>query len=178
MEQMPTRTTKKNIDVHGRRTFLKMVLGLFGATGAVAGVPVIRMLAPSKDVEAQRFSKIDLTNIKEGELFLGEWQGKPLFVLHRDKKMIESAQASDGLKDPEPDAKRVQKPEWLIVLGVCTHLGCTPSYKPEDPEIPGWLCPCHGSRYDFSARIIKGPAPRNLDVPPYKFNSDTEIIVG
>lgn len=112
------------------------------------------------------------------------WQGKPVFIRHRTKKEIEFARSQDqiSLVDPEKDEIRVKSdPKWLVVIGVCTHLGCVPlGQKPTDPrgDFNGWFCPCHGSHYDTSGRIRKGPAPKNLPVPPYAFLKDTIIRIG
>jgi ubiquinol-cytochrome c reductase iron-sulfur subunit len=103
------------------------------------------------------------------------WQGKPVFVRKRTQAEIDAVRSIDfsTMKDPQDDAARVQKPEWLIVIGVCTHLGCIPN-----SEGAGYLCACHGSVYDASGRIIKGPAPANLPIPPYVFDTDTRITIG
>ena len=111
------------------------------------------------------------------------WQGKPVFIRHRTADEIAKAadvQVTD-LRDPEADADRVEKPEWLVMIGLCTHLGCIPlGQKSTDPqgEFGGWFCPCHGSHYDTAGRIRKGPAPLNLPVPPYAFIDDTKILIG
>jgi ubiquinol-cytochrome c reductase iron-sulfur subunit len=111
------------------------------------------------------------------------WRGKPVFIRHRTAGEITQAQTDDKaeLKDPESDAKRVKKAEWLVTIGICTHLGCVPlGQKPTDPrgEYGGWFCPCHGSQYDTSGRIRKGPAPANLVIPPYAFTGETAIRLG
>lgn len=107
-----------------------------------------------------------------------KWRGKPVFIRHRTKKEIDAAVADDSqsLRDQETDAERVQKPEWVVVVGVCTHLGCVPINGAG--EWGGWFCPCHGSHYDTSGRIRKGPAPLNLVVPQYKFLTDTKVLLG
>ena len=109
------------------------------------------------------------------------WRGKPVFIRHRTAKNIEDAKAVDisTLRDPEPDSARVQKgkEQWLIMVGVCTHLGCIP-LGAQAGDFGGWFCPCHGSAYDTSGRIRKGPAPKNLAIPPYAFTSDTKIKIG
>ena len=121
--------------------------------------------------------------IEEGQSVTIKWRGKPVFIKKRTKEEIEAAkmvQASD-LRDPQDDADRVQKEEWLVLVGVCTHLGCVPlGQKLSDMkgDYDGWYCPCHGSHYDTSGRIRKGPAPTNLDVPPYSFLNDTTIKIG
>jgi ubiquinol-cytochrome c reductase iron-sulfur subunit len=111
------------------------------------------------------------------------WQGKPVFIRHRTPDEIKSAEDTplDQLKDPQPDQDRVEKPEWLVLVGVCTHLGCIPQgQRPAEMrgEYGGWFCPCHGSVYDTSGRIRQGPAPANLPVPPYRFLQDSLIRIG
>jgi ubiquinol-cytochrome c reductase iron-sulfur subunit len=101
------------------------------------------------------------------------WQGKPVFIVHRSEEEIKKAEAATSQMDPATDQKRVQQPQWLVVVGVCTHLGCVPNRNDE-----GWLCACHGSEYDESGRVVRGPAPKNLEVPPYKFVSADKIIIG
>ena len=132
----------------------------------------------------QRSEKIEeLEKIEEGQSITIKWRGKPVFIKKRTKDEIDAAkmvQASD-LRDPQDDADRVQKEEWLVLVGVCTHLGCVPlGQKVSDMkgEYDGWYCPCHGSHYDTSGRIRKGPAPKNLDVPPYTFLNDNTIKIG
>ncbi|MDA5095788.1 ubiquinol-cytochrome c reductase iron-sulfur subunit [Aliiroseovarius sp. KMU-50] len=163
---------------------------LFYATGAVAVVttgaaiwPLINSFNPSADVAALSVVNIDLDGVAPGSRITVKWQGKPVFIDHRLEERIELARADDNLEmpDPELDADRVQRPEWLVVVGVCTHLGCIPLGQGSNDitgEWQGWYCPCHGSHYDTSGRIRKGPAPRNLDVPPYQFVSDTLIKIG
>lgn len=156
-----------------RRDFLGMTTAAVGAFGVGAAcVPFVQSMNPSSDVLAKATSEVDLSGIAVGETKTVAWQGKPVFVVHRTAQQIEAAKNSQGGKNPEADDKRVKQPEWLIVLGVCTHLGCVP-LRNED----GWLCPCHGSKYDHSARIIEGPAPRNLDVPPYSIEG-SKLVIG
>jgi ubiquinol-cytochrome c reductase iron-sulfur subunit len=119
----------------------------------------------------------------EGQAITVVWRGKPVFIRHRTEKEIATARdvAAGDLIDPQADEQRVQKPEWLVMVGVCTHLGCVPlGQKATDPhgEYGGWFCPCHGSHYDTSGRIRKGPAPLNLEIPPYEFLDDTRIKIG
>jgi len=126
---------------------------------------------------------VDLSPIPVGAAVTVVWRGKPVFVRHRTPQEIEEAREVPlaQLRDPQPDSARVQKPEWLVVVGICTHLGCVPlGQKPTDPRGPfdGWFCPCHGSAYDTSGRIRQGPAPENLLVPQYTFTSDTTIRIG
>jgi len=135
---------------------------------------------PSADVLALANIEVDLSTIPVGRSVTVKWRGKPLFVRHRTQEEIELAEQVDisSLRDPQPDSVRIKpgKAEWLILLGVCTHLGCVP--LGESGEYRGWFCPCHGSHYDTSGRIRKGPAPLNLEVPPYCFTDDTKILVG
>jgi len=128
-------------------------------------------------------TELDLSPIAEGQRVTVTWRKKPVFVDHRTKQQIDEAQKVNlsELPDPQPDSARAQKPEWLIMVGVCTHLGCIPlGQKETDPrgEYGGWFCPCHGSQYDTAGRIRKGPAPKNLIVPPYQFTTDTTIVIG
>lgn len=167
-----------------RRDFLLISTIAVGAAGAaVAAWPFIHMMNPSRDVLALANTEIDLSPIEEGQAITVIWRGKPIFIRKRTAKEIETAKADDAaeMKDPETDANRVQKPEWLVMIGICTHLGCIPlGQKGSDQkgEFDGWFCPCHGSHYDTSGRIRKGPAPKNLPVPPYKFLDDANIRIG
>ena len=163
----------KDLDPN-RRDFLGITTGVVSAVG-VAGAcwPFVSSMNPSKDVQAKATSTVDLASIPVGKTHTVEWQGKPVFVVHRTKEQIESMESKETTLDPQADKDRVQKPEWLIVLGVCTHLGCVPNRTAE-----GWTCPCHGSMYDNSGRVVRGPAPRNLIVPHYEFVSDDKIIIG
>jgi ubiquinol-cytochrome c reductase iron-sulfur subunit len=127
--------------------------------------------------------EVDIANVAVGQSITVMWRGKPVFIRHRTKKEIdEAAQVNiDDLRDPQKDSDRVKKAEWLIVVGICTHLGCVPNgQKPGDArgDYDGWFCPCHGSHYDSSGRIRKGPAPRNLVVPDYSFLSDKVVKIG
>jgi ubiquinol-cytochrome c reductase iron-sulfur subunit len=138
---------------------------------------------PGKDTLALASTEIDLSPINEGESLTIIWRGKPVFIKHRTAKEIDDAKnvSLDELRDSEEDSKRVQDSKWLVVLGVCTHLGCVPlGQKTTDAkgDFGGWFCPCHGSHYDTSGRIRKGPAPKNLPVPPYVFLSESKIKIG
>jgi ubiquinol-cytochrome c reductase iron-sulfur subunit len=158
---------------------------LFIANGAVAAVgvgalawPLISQMNPDASTLALASTEVDISSIPEGGILTVKWRGKPVFVRHRTKKEIEEAanvKAAD-MPDPQADSARVKKPEWLVVVGVCTHLGCVPLGHSGDYD--GWFCPCHGSVYDTSGRIRKGPAPRNLEVPAYAFLSDTKLQIG
>jgi ubiquinol-cytochrome c reductase iron-sulfur subunit len=138
---------------------------------------------PGKDTLALASTEIDLSPINEGESLTIIWRGKPVFIKHRTAKEIDDAKnvSLEELRDSEEDSKRVQDSKWLVVLGVCTHLGCVPlGQKTTDAkgDFGGWFCPCHGSHYDTSGRIRKGPAPKNLPVPPYVFLSESKIKIG
>ena len=167
-----------------RRDFLYLAAGAMGAvgTGAIAW-PLIDSMNPSAEALALASTEVDLEPIEEGQRITVTWRKQPVFIDHRTSEQIQSAQevAMDELIDPQSDEARVQKAEWLIMVGVCTHLGCIPlGQKPgqDRGEFGGWFCPCHGSHYDTSGRIRKGPAPRNLDVPPYYFSTDTQVVIG
>jgi len=167
-----------------RRDFLFVAAGTFASVGALASLwPLIDSMNPSSDVLALASTEVDLGPIAEGQSITIVWRGKPVFVRHRTAGEIEAARRDDAadLRDSEPDSARVQRPQWLIMVGICTHLGCIPlGQKTTDPrgEWDGWFCPCHGSHYDISGRIRKGPAPRNLEVPDYQFVNDTTLKIG
>ena len=169
-----------------KRDFLKLVAGASAAIGAGAiAWPLIDAMNPSKDVLALAEVEIDLSPVALGQGIIVSWRGQPVFVRHRTETEIKEAQDVDvsTLRDPATDAARVKAghEQWLITSAICTHLGCIPlGSKPSDPrgEFGGWFCPCHGSQYDTSGRIRKGPAPLNLEVPPYTFTSDTTIRIG
>lgn len=167
-----------------RRDFLYLATAAFGTVGGLAAIwPLIHQMNPSRDVLAVSTTEIDLSPIAVGQRITVVWRGKPVFVWHRSPQAIKTAEdvnVSD-LRDPQSDQQRVKKPEWLIVVGICTHLGCIPlGQKPNDTKGPfgGWFCPCHGSAYDDSGRIRQGPAPRNLDVPPYEFLPNNVLRIG
>ncbi|MCR9221998.1 MAG: ubiquinol-cytochrome c reductase iron-sulfur subunit [Alphaproteobacteria bacterium] len=167
-----------------RRDFLNYLAVATGAVGAGAFLwPVIHSMNPSRDVLALASTEVDLTPIEVGQAVTITWRGKPVFIRHRTEAEIADAQSVDvaDLPDPQTDDERVQQAPWLVMVGICTHLGCVPlGQKPNDPkgEYGGWFCPCHGSHYDTSGRIRKGPAPLNLPVPGYEFTSDTSILIG
>ncbi|MBR0645166.1 ubiquinol-cytochrome c reductase iron-sulfur subunit [Plastoroseomonas hellenica] len=171
-------------DGGNRRDFLKLTAGAFAAvgTGAIAW-PFISSMNPARDVLALASTDVELGPIAVGQAITVVWRGKPVFVRRRTAQEIEAARNVNlsELRDPQPDQARVQKDEWLVVIGICTHLGCVPlGQKPTDErgEYGGWFCPCHGSAYDTSGRIRRGPAPLNLAVPGYSFSSDTKIRIG
>ena len=157
-----------------RRNFLIKLTSVVGGAGVAATcVPFVASMNPSSDVVAKAETEVDLSDIVSGAVRTVAWQGKPVFILRRTLEQIKAAEASNGGHDPESDGKRVQKPEWLVVVGVCTHMGCVPN-----KEGPGWICHCHGSQYDDSGRVTSGPAPKNLEVPPYRFVSEKKIVIG
>ncbi len=162
-----------------RRDFLFIATGAMAAVGAAAVVwPLISQMSPDASTLAMASTEVDIGSIPVGQIVTIKWRGKPVFINHRSPKEIEEAQNVDvaTLRDPQPDSARVKKPEWLIVIGVCTHLGCIP--LGHAGEYNGWFCPCHGSVYDTSGRIRKGPAPLNLAVPEYSFMTDTKVKIG
>jgi ubiquinol-cytochrome c reductase iron-sulfur subunit len=178
-------------DMHGgpgvtKRDFLKLVTtaGAAVGVGAIAW-PLIDSMNPSKDVLAVSSTEVDLAPIAVGSGITVLWRGKPVFVRHRTPEEIKSAEDVKlaDLIDPATDASRVKAghDEWIIVIGICTHLGCIPlGNKPTDPrgDWGGWFCPCHGSQYDTSGRVRHGPAPLNLYLPAYAFTTDTKIKIG
>jgi ubiquinol-cytochrome c reductase iron-sulfur subunit len=167
-----------------RRDFLYLSSISIGGVGVATFMwPFIKSMNPAEDTLALGTTEVDLSNIAEGQSITVKWRGKPVFIRKRTQEEIYEATNVDtaSLRDPVEDSERVQKPEWLILEGVCTHLGCVPlGQKATDTkgEYNGWFCPCHGSHYDTSGRVRKGPAPDNLPVPPYKFISDTKILIG
>ena len=181
-----------------RRDFLVVVGNAFAAVGAASLLwPFIQQMNPDASTMALSSVDIDLSPVKEGQAITVLWRGKPIFIRNRTKAEVESAidvdvktlpdtlARNDALPadDPATDANRTIKghENWIILVGICTHLGCIPKGQAmgdERGEYGGWFCPCHGSQYDTSGRIRKGPAPRNLEVPPYAFASDTKIKIG
>ena len=171
--------SENNKDKSTRRDFLTTVTATVGAVGVGAGVlPIITHMNPDSSVKALASIEVDISKVKEGQEMTVLWRGKPVFIKRRTKEEISKAQQVNmkDLIDPEEDKKRVKKEEWLVVVGVCTHLGCVPIAGKGD--FNGWFCPCHGSHYDTSGRIRKGPAPKNLEVPPYVFLSENRIKIG
>lgn len=167
-----------------RRDFLYLATGAMAAIGACSVAwPFINSMNPAKDTLAVSSIDVDLGPLAEGQSITVTWRGKPLFLRHRTPAEITAANDTDikTLRDPQTDAQRAQKPKFLIMIGICTHLGCVPlGQKPTDPkgDFGGWFCPCHGSHYDTAGRIRKGPAPHNLYLPPYQYTSDTMVRIG
>ena len=171
-------------NTESRRDFLYLSSITVGGVGVAAFMwPFIKSMNPAEDTLALGTTEVDISNVNEGQSVTVKWRGMPVFIRKRTQEEINEANNVDiaSLRDPIQDGERVQKPEWLILIGVCTHLGCVPlGQKATDTkgEYNGWFCPCHGSHYDTSGRIRKGPAPDNLPVPPYKFISETKILIG
>jgi ubiquinol-cytochrome c reductase iron-sulfur subunit len=184
MAETAPATVGHSEDGETRRDFLTLATGALGAVGVAAFIwPFINSMNPAADVLAVSSTEVDLSPVQDGQAITVVWRGKPIFIRHRTAKEIQEAQAVNvaELRDPQTDEQRVKKPDWLVMIGICTHLGCIPlGQKPTDPkgEYDGWFCPCHGSQYDSSGRIRKGPAPLNLAIPPYSFTSDTAIRIG
>ena len=152
---------------------------MLGAAGGGAAVlPLIDQMNPDASVKALSSTEVDVSEVSPGQSITVLWRGKPVFIKRRTEEEISKARDVDlkELKDPEKDEDRAKNPEWLVMLGVCTHLGCVP--LGDKGEYGGWFCPCHGSHYDTSGRIRKGPAPTNLEVPKYEFLNNNTIKIG
>ncbi|MEK9725111.1 MAG: ubiquinol-cytochrome c reductase iron-sulfur subunit [Rhodospirillaceae bacterium] len=184
MSETADQAGSAEFDEKTRRDFLFTTTAAVGAVGAAAAAwPFIHQMNPAADTLALASTEVNLAPIAEGQSITVVWRGKPVFIRHRTAAEIAAAQEGDkaSLPDPQGDAARVQKPEWLILVGVCTHLGCIPlgnKAGESKGEFGGWFCPCHGSHYDTSGRIRKGPAPQNLPVPSYEFLTDTSVKIG
>ena len=162
-----------------RRDFLFTVTYTIGAVGIGATIwPLIDQMNPDSSAKALATTEVDVSSVELGKTITVLWRGKPIFIRRRTKEEIEEASAVDlkDLKDPEKDEDRAKNPEWLVMVGVCTHLGCVP--LGEKGEYNGWFCPCHGSHYDTSGRVRKGPAPNNLEIPKYEFIDNNIIKIG
>ena len=164
-----------------RRDFIHIAAGAAAVgTGAMLVWPLINSMNPAADTLALASIEFDMSKVQEGQQVVIKWQGKPVFVRYRTAKEVQEAVAApmSALKDPQADADRIKAghQQYLVLLGNCTHLGCIPTFGAGD--FGGWFCPCHGSHYDTSGRIRKGPAPKNLVVPEYAYLSDTRIKIG
>jgi ubiquinol-cytochrome c reductase iron-sulfur subunit len=179
----------KHADGSTRRDFIILTAAAMGAVGAASVAwPVINSMNPAADVLALASTEVDLSAIKEGQAVTIKWRGKPVFIRHRTADEVATAEnISDtdfaALREKQKDGERVKEghKQWLVLVGVCTHLGCVPQGQKTTEargEYGGWFCPCHGSHYDTSGRIRKGPAPTNLVVPEYTFLSDTRVKIG
>ena len=162
-----------------RRDFIFTASYALGAVGVGAAVwPLIDQMNPDRSVKALASTEVDVSSLEPGKSITVLWRGKPVFIKRRTSEEIAEAR-NDSIKDlphPEKDEDRVKNPEWLVMLGVCTHLGCVP--LGDKGEYNGWFCPCHGSHYDTSGRIRKGPAPKNLEIPKYEFVNSNTIKIG
>ena len=162
-----------------RRDFIFTASYALGAVGVGAAVwPLIDQMNPDASVKALSSTEVDVSEVSPGQSITVLWRGKPVFIKRRTKEEISKAREVDlnELKHPEKDEDRAKNPEWLVMLGVCTHLGCVP--LGDKGEYGGWFCPCHGSHYDTSGRIRKGPAPTNMEVPKYEFVNNNTIKIG
>ena len=181
-----------------RRNLVVATSVVGGAAGVAAAVPFAASMWPSERARAAGAPvEIDISKIAPGEMQVFEWRGKPVWVIHRTKEMIDSLKAVTArLTDPESRSSkqpsyarnetRAQNPEWMVMEGVCTHLGCSPQLKSSEAKAEmgadwagGFYCPCHGSKFDLAGRVYRGaPAPTNLKVPPYEFVSDGTLVIG
>ncbi len=162
-----------------RRDFLLTTTAAVGAVGAGAAAwPLIDQMNPDASVKALATTEVDVSSLQPGQSLTVLWRGKPVFIKRRTENEIKEARSVNinELKDPEKDEDRAKEPEWLVMLGVCTHLGCVP--LTDKGDYGGWFCPCHGSHYDTSGRIRKGPAPTNMEVPKYVFLNSNTIKIG
>lgn len=187
-------------DETNRRDFLMVAATAFAAVGGAAIMwPFIDQMNPDASALSLASTEVDLSKVEEGQAITVMWRGKPIFIRHRTQEEISQARAVklDELPDPLSRSKTLAKDaedtatdinrtlpgkeKWLVIVGVCTHLGCVPKGNrlgDNKGEFNGWFCPCHGSHYDTAGRIRKGPAPENFPVPPYKFLTDTTILIG
>lgn len=175
-------TCKADDTQEKRKLFTYLLVGSASVASTYAAKSIVSQfvtsMGASADVLALAKIEIDLNAIEEGKSVTFKWRGKPLFIRHRTPEEIQTEQSVPvaTLRDPQTDAERVKRPQWLVVIGVCTHLGCVPIANAGDWG--GYYCPCHGSHYDASGRIRKGPAPLNLEVPEYNFLQDNLLVVG
>ena len=184
---MANRNTSKqeDIQVDGRRRDFIVVASyaMAGIGAAAVAWPLIDQMNPAADTLALASIEVDISKIDIGQSITVKWRGKPVFIRHRTEDEINTAQSVElsQLKDPQLDVDRVSNPKYLVMIGVCTHLGCVPLGQKTGEikgEYDGWFCPCHGSHYDSSGRIRKGPAPVNLEIPPYTFETESLIKIG
>ena len=162
-----------------RREFLFTASYAVGAVGVVAVTwPLIDQMNPDASVKALASTEVDISSVEPGNSITVLWRGKPVFIKRRTQAEIEEARKVklEELKHPEKDEDRAKNPEWLVMLGICTHLGCVPLNDKGDYD--GWFCPCHGSHYDVSGRVRKGPAPTNMEIPKFEFVDNNTIKIG
>ena len=162
-----------------RRDFIFTATYTLGVVGVGAAVwPLIDQMNPDASVKAHSSTEVNISEVQPGQSITVLWRSKPVFIKRRTEEEIAKARQVDlkELKDPEKDEDRAKNPEWLVMVGICTHLGCVPLGN--KGEYDGWFCPCHGSHYDTSGRIRKGPAPTNLEVPKYEFVDSNTIKIG
>ena len=162
-----------------RRDFIFTATYAVGAVGVAATVwPLVDQMNPDASVKALASTEVDVSSVEPGKTITVLWRGKPVFIKRRTQNEIDEARSvrMEDLPDPEKDEDRAKNPEWLVMLGVCTHLGCVPLKDKGDYK--GWFCPCHGSHYDLSGRIRKGPAPTNMSIPNYEFLENNIIKIG
>ena len=162
-----------------RRDFIFTATYAVGAVGVAATVwPLVDQMNPDASVKALASTEVDVSSVEPGKTITVLWRGKPVFIKRRTQNEIDEARSvrMEDLPDPEKDEDRAKNSEWLVMLGVCTHLGCVPLNDKGDYN--GWFCPCHGSHYDTSGRIRKGPAPTNMSIPNYEFLENNIIKIG
>ena len=162
-----------------KRDFLVVSTYALAGVGAASFVwPLIDQMNPAADTLALASTEIDLSSLEEGQSITVKWRGKPVFVRHRTPDEIKQAKEVliDDMRDPQTDADRVANEKYIVLVGVCTHLGCVPLKDKGDYN--GWFCPCHGSHYDVSGRIRKGPAPTNMEIPKFEFVDSNTIKIG
>jgi ubiquinol-cytochrome c reductase iron-sulfur subunit len=190
--------SQQEIDQKRRKILIAATSGVGIAAAAGVAVPFVKSMMPSARAKAAGAPvEVDISKIEPGMMVTAEWQGKPVWVVHRSKEMLDLLGKHDAkLSDPQSEqaqqptycknATRSIKPEYLVTVGICTHLGCSPTYRPEvapadlGPEWPGgFFCPCHGSRFDLAARVYAGsPAPINLLIPKHRYSGDSRILIG
>jgi ubiquinol-cytochrome c reductase iron-sulfur subunit len=181
---MSKKSDPKNEKDDSKRDFLVVSTYALAGVGAASFVwPLIDQMNPAADTLALASTEIDLSSLEEGQSITVKWRGKPVFVRHRTPDEIKQAKEVliDDMRDPQTDADRVANEKYIVLVGVCTHLGCVPlGQKTGDikGQYGGWFCPCHGSHYDTSGRIRKGPAPTNLEIPKYEFVDNNTIKIG
>ncbi|XP_015587013.1 cytochrome b-c1 complex subunit Rieske, mitochondrial isoform X2 [Cephus cinctus] len=177
----PNALSSESVD--NRRAIMSL-FSFVGGIGTLYGckahlVQYVLFLSPARDVLATASTSVSITDIPEGKTMIVKWRGKPIFITHRTQQVINTERAVNlaDLRHPETDDQRVQRPEWLVIVGICTHLGCVPI--PNAGNYPGgYFCPCHGSHFDGSGRTRKGPAPTNMEIPTYKFLDDNTLFIG